>query len=59
MDTLIERRKGSFGPPVRNNTPGQYFAVAIWVSKKLIMTSASNVALVSMSENSFDQNKSN
>ena len=55
MDTLVERWKGSFRPPARSNA-------LLWSSRflgKLMMTSASNVALVSMSENSFYQNKSN
>ena len=41
--------------PVKSN-------ILLWSStflRKLMMTSASNVALVSIKENSFDQNKSN
>ena len=55
MDSLIERQKGSFRPPVRSNTLLWSFDFLI----KLIVPPASNVALVSMSEDNFDQNKSN
>ena len=51
----MEHWKGSFRPPVRSNT-------FLWSSrflKKVMMTSALNAAIVYMSENSSNQNKSN